>query len=124
MRRAPFLLFLLSLTGCGGHKAPDQVAPASAVPVLVEVKNQHALPVSIEVRGNGTSYHLGTVHPGMTGSFKVPVNVTNSGSVELIVLPSTNARPFNSGPLLLSSGAVVDLLVAPRLFNSTASIRP
>lgn len=123
MHRAAFLGFILGLAGCGGPKAPDGVAP-EVVPALIEVKNQHALPVSIDITGNGTRYHLGTVHPGMRGSFKVPVNVTSSGSVELVVTPSTNARPFTSGPLLLGSAAVVDLIVTARLFNSTASIRP
>ncbi len=123
MRRAAMLIAYLGLAGCGGPKSPEEATPA-AEPALVEVKNLHALPVSIEVVGNGARYHLGTVHPGMTASFKVPVNVTSSGSVELVVTPSTNARPFTSGPLLLAPAAVVDLIVSPRLFNSTATIRP
>ncbi|MDX2119557.1 MAG: hypothetical protein SF070_00680 [Gemmatimonadota bacterium] len=123
LRRAAFLLCILGLAGCGGSKSPDEVSP-DVLPALIEVKNLHALPVSIDITGNGTRYHLGTVHPGMRGSFKVPVNVTSSGSVELVVTPSTNARPFTSGPLLLGSAAVVDLIVTARLFNSTASIRP
>lgn len=123
MRRAAFLACILGLAGCGGPKGPDEVTPEMQ-PAYVEVKNQHALPVRIDITGNGTRYHLGTVHPGMRGSFKVPLNVTSSGSVELVVTPSTNARPFTSGPLLLGSAAVVDLIVTTRLFNSTATIRP
>ncbi len=123
MRRDMLLMLGLCLLGCGRPKPTGEVAPETQ-PAIIEVKNLHALPVTIDVSGNGTRYHLGTVHPGMVGSFKVPVNVTNSGSVELVVTPGTNARPFTSGPLLLGSAAVVDLIVAPRLFNSTATVRP
>jgi len=117
------LPLILGLVACGGRQTPEEVQPA-APPVAVEVKNLYALPVEISIRGNGTLYRLGTVHPGMTGSFTVPATVTLNGSAELMASPNTSARPFLSGPLILSPGAVVDLLVTPRLFNSTASIRP
>lgn len=125
MHQRAILLFsvLLAQAACGGGKSTDEVVPEGP-PVQVEVKNLHALPVSIDATGNGTRFHLGTVHPGMTAVFKVPFNVTSGASVELVVLPSTHARPFTSGPLLLAPGAVVDLLVTPQLFNSTANIRP
>lgn len=125
MRRQPvlvLLLLLLGLAACGGPKTPEEVEPALP-PVAVEVKNLYALPVEITARGNASFYHLGTVHPGMTGSFSVPANLTLNGSVELMVSPNTNIRPFLSGPLLLSPGAIVDVVVTPRLFNSTATIR-
>lgn len=117
------LPLVLGLVACGGRHSPGEVEPA-APPVAVEVKNLYALPVEISIRGNGTIYRLGTVHPGMTGTFTVPATVTLNGSAELMVSPNINTRPFLSGPLILSPGAVVDLLVTPRLFNSTASVRP
>ncbi len=117
-----FLPLLLSLSACGGRPDPDQVVPVGP-PARVEVKNLHALPVEIDVAGNGTILRLGTVHPGMEASFEIPLNLTINGSAEIVVLPKTNARPFRSEPLLLHPGSVVDLVVTPRLFNSTATIR-
>jgi hypothetical protein len=116
-------MLTLGLAACGRPKSSGEVVPAPQ-PVTIEVKNLHALPVTIDVTGNGTRYHLGKVLPGLTAFFKVPANVTSGGSVELVVTPSTNARPFTSGPLLLAPAAVVDLIVSARLFNSTATIRP
>lgn len=125
MRRQLLLLvpLLLGLAGCFGRPDPEEVVPAGP-PARVEVKNLHALPVEIDIAGNGTLLRLGTVHPGMEASFEIPQNVTINGSAELIVIPKTNARPFRSEPLLLNPGSVIDLVVTPRLFNSTATIRP
>ena len=67
---------------------------------------------------------LGTVHPGMNGSFVIPPNLTTSGGVELQVSPAASNQRFRSGELLLAPGSIVDLIVTPQLFSSTATIRP
>lgn len=123
MRRATLLLLpVLALLGCG-RKAVEEVVPVGE-PVSVEVKNNHALSVRIDVEGNGTRYHLGTVHPGMNASYKIPRNVTAGGTAEIFVVSSDRSRPFSSGILQLAPGAVVDVVVQSRIFNSTATIRP
>lgn len=123
LRRSLVLMALALLAGCGGSKDPEEVVPVQE-PVIVEVKNLHALAVTLDVTGNGATYRLGIVHPGMTRTFKIPVNLSGSGPVELVVTPSTNARPYTSGPLLLESARVVDVVVGARLFNSSVNIRP
>jgi hypothetical protein len=74
--------------------------------------------------GSGITQRLGTVHPGMASHFVVPQALIGNGSVRLEARPSGGGQPFRSGDLLLSPGAVVDLVIAAQLFNSTATIRP
>ena len=91
----------------------------------VEVRNRHALPIEIHVLGGGSTHRLGTVHPGMDGTFSVPKNLIGSGSVRLEARPSGNGvQPFRSADLLLNSGSVVDFIIAPQLFASTVTQRP
>ena len=93
-------------------------------PVRVEVTNRHALAVEVHAVGNGIDQRLGTVHPGMSARFVIPANLTMSGGVELQVGPTASNQRFRSGKLLLAPGSVVDLIVTPQLFSSTATIRP
>jgi hypothetical protein len=74
--------------------------------------------------GSGINHRLGTVHPGMAGHFVLPPNLIGSSSVRLEARPSGVGRPFQSGELLLSPGAVVDFVIAPQLFSSTVTQRP
>ena len=90
----------------------------------VEVINRHALAVEVHAVGNGIDQRLGTVHPGMSARFVIPANLTTSGGVELQVGPTASNQRFRSGELLFAPGSVVDLIVTPQLFSSTATIRP
>jgi hypothetical protein len=129
MRRAAWLLLaplvLAGPLGCGGRKpAPEAVEP-QAEPVSVELKNEFALPVELFAEGSGASFRLGVVHPGMTGRFTVPLNVTIGGSTEFILTTNSQAvAPWRSGPMLLAPGSIVDVVAANKFFASTAVIRP
>jgi hypothetical protein len=116
----PALVFWSSGCAKGG---PDDVGPDDS-PVRVEVTNNHALPMEIYALSHGTSQRLGTVHPGMDGLFSIPANLTRQGSVELQALPTASTQRFSSGDLLLAPGTIVELIISPQLFNSTATLRP
>jgi len=83
-----------------------------------------AVDVEVYAFATGMERRLGTVEPGMKASFVVPPNLTTSGDVELQVSPAASSQRFRSGSLLLAPGSIVDLIVAPQLFSSTATIRP
>ena len=116
----PSLLLCAIACGKGGAENPGP----SNDPVHVEVTNRHPLAVEVYALGTGIERRLGTVEPGMKASFVILPNLTTSGDVELQVAPAASNQRFRSGPLLLAPGSIVDLIVAPQLFSSTATIRP
>ena len=123
-RRVWMLLavLLVSVLACAKGN-PDDPQPNGS-PVRVEVTNNHALPIQIYAVGGGINQRLGTVHPGMNAHFVVPANIVGSGSVELLASPPASNERFRSGQLLLAPGTIVEFIVAPQLFNSTATLRP
>jgi len=116
-------VLLLGATACARGGGADGPHPSDS-PVRVEVTNRHALAVEIYATGGGIGRRLGTVHPGMNAHFVIPTNITTSGSVELEAAPAASSERFRSGQLLLAPGTIVELIVAPQLFNSTATLRP
>jgi hypothetical protein len=120
------IIGLLLLTGHACRRAADEAPlPADPVasPIQIEVQNNHALPVEVFITGAGVNHRLGTVHPGMSASFRVPPGMIGNGSVELLAQSSAVRQPNRTGPILLSPGAIVDYVIAAQLFNSTATIR-
>ncbi len=115
-------ILLLGANACakGGTDTPTPDDSA----VRVEVTNRNPLPIEVYAVGNGIEQRLGTVHPGMNAQFTIPANLTTSGGVELLAAPTQSNQRFRSGELLLAPGSIVDLIVAPQLFSSTATIRP
>lgn len=116
---------LLTSMACAHASSGDEPEPQSnGEPVQVDVRNNYALPVEIYALGSGITQRLGTVHPGMTGHFVLPQGLIGAGGVELQARPGSDEQPFRSDRLLLSPGAIVDFVIAPVLFNSTAALRP
>lgn len=128
MRRTSSVLvlsLLLAGSACGGSRAATP-GPADS-PVLIVVTNNYALAMEVAVIGAGTNYRLGTVDPGTVGRFTVPPGMIDSGPLEFQANPppSTNERvQARSGRILVAPGAIVDFVITPRLFNSTATLRP
>ena len=116
----PSLLLCTIACSKGGTASPGP----NNDPVRVEVVNRHPLAVEVYAFATGMERRLGTVEPGMKASFVIPPNLTTSGDVELQVSPAASKQRFRSGELLLAPGSIVDLIVAPQLFSSTATIRP
>jgi hypothetical protein len=114
---------LLACSACARGGGEGEPTPNDS-PVRVEVTNNYALPIEIYAVGSGITHRMGTVDPGMAGRFVIPQNLIGSGSVELQARPGTTKPPFRSGPLLLAPGRIVDFVIAPQLFNSTATLRP
>jgi hypothetical protein len=119
LHRLRLLVVALLLTGCA-HSAETDPAP-SAGTVEVRVSNQNALPMEVLASGSGIRHRLGTVHPGMRGSFVVPQNLVGNGSVQFEARPSGggNVQPFRSGEVMLASGSLIEFQIAAQLFNST-----
>ncbi|HWB40446.1 MAG TPA: hypothetical protein VG500_04260 [Gemmatimonadales bacterium] len=115
-------VLLLAAPACA-KSGGDEVEPNHR-PVTVEVKNQFALPMEILANGSGIDHRLGTVHPGMRGTFRLPQAMIGGGSVRFEARPSGSGRPFQSGDLLIAPGSVVDFVIAAQLFNSTVTLRP
>ena len=122
-RRVWMLVPVLLLCTACARGNPDEPHPSDS-PVRVEVTNRHALAVEVYAMGHGVTRRLGTVHPGMDAHFVIPANITTSGAVELEAAPAASRQRFRSGQLLLAPGTIVELVVAPQLFNSTATLRP
>jgi len=119
------LALLLPLAGSGCARGGPETPEPAASPVRVEVVNNYALAMEVDVVGAGVSHRLGTVHPGMVGHFVVPPGMIGGSSIEFLAHPSANERQVaRSGPLLVNPGRVVEFVITPRLFNSTATIRP
>jgi hypothetical protein len=127
MPRGSWILAVVLLSGAGcsrgsGNDEPPSPSEVMAeTPVAVRVVNNHALPVEIYAVGSSIRHRLGTVHPGMRGEFTLPRNLVGSGSVEFQA-SVTGQDTYRSGPLIPSPGAIVDVRIAPQLFNSTAQI--
>ncbi len=115
---ASLLLTAWACAPSGGGVEPDNRR------VTVEVRNHNALPVEVYALGAGSTLRLGTVHPGMDGTYFVPQNLIGSGSVRLEARPSGSGQPFRSADLIMAPGSVVDFIIAPQLFSSTVTLRP
>jgi hypothetical protein len=124
MRRAwrVFTVGWLAATACA-RGSGGEVSPADA-PVRVEVTNRFALPVEIYAVGAGIRHRMGIVHPGMSAVFKVPPAMVGGGQVEFHASPTESTQSYRSGGLLLSPGAIVDIVIAAQLFASTAVLSP
>jgi hypothetical protein len=59
----------------------------------------------------------------MDGQFVIPQNLIGGGGVELQARTG-GRQPFRSDKLLLAPGTIVEFVIAPQLFNSTATLRP
>lgn len=90
--------------------------------VRLSVKNEFGFPVNVHAIGSGTTWRLGSVMPATVREFSVPNAVTAIGPVEFIVSGHGSA-PVRSGPMLVSSGHVVDFNVTRPLYASTAILR-
>lgn len=123
MHRWGLVLGLLVAASACGHRTPEEVQ-LTTIPVRVEVTNNYALAMEIFAVGSGITHRLGTVHPGMSGTFVLPQNLIAAGAVEFQAHTTASMQRFASGELLLSPGAIVDFQIAPVLFSSSATIRP
>ena len=116
---------LIMSSACGyGVRAAGSTSGAQelASPVQVQVINDTGAPVEVYAAGSGTSYRVGTVHPGLAERFVVRPGMVINGSVEFVAR-SAHGRLVRSGPMLLAPGDVVDFALTPHTATSTATVR-
>jgi hypothetical protein len=124
-----FVIAALFVTTACAHRAgtaadPRQPRPQTA-PVSVNVTNNSQSSMEIFVRGNGTSYHLGTVAPGVPRRFEVPPGmVAASGHVQFLAQASGAGPRVQTDEVLVTPGDVVDFEIATSLVGSRATVRP
>ena len=125
----------------GSAADPEQLRPHAAR-VSVNVTNNSQSAMEIFVVGNGTSYHMGTVTPGVPRSFELPPGmVAAGGHLQFVAqvrtveaeLPalflSLGARLIGLGivrsdEVLVAPGDVVDFEIMTNLVGSRATVRP
>lgn len=125
MLHRSWLLAGLLLTGlaCAGRGGDSDEPDPVNNPVRVEVTNNYPLAIEVVAVGGGITHRMGTVHPGMVARFVIPQNLVGAGGVELQAHPPAQSATFRTDPLLLAPGTIVDFVVTPQLFNSTATLR-
>jgi hypothetical protein len=118
---------LLTATACGygagtirDTRRPQDIGAA----VHLNVTNRSNGPMEIYAAGQGTSYRIGTVLPGLTGHFIVRPTMVVNGPVEFMARSDNRSPLIRSGQFLLVPGNVVDFELAATLALSVATVRP
>jgi hypothetical protein len=117
---------LLAGSACA-HRGGAEGAGESVLddqPVILHVINHYSIPVDIHAIGSGTSYRMGTVHPGMTAQFVLRPSMVGVGLVEFLAQPTNGDAPARTDRLQLRPGAIVDFELTTHLRGSTAVVRP
>ena len=127
MRRRSWCLIaglVVAGTSCAHRRGTASDAGTQALdnPVNVNVINNYTLPVDVFALAAGTSYRMGTVHPGVPSHFVLRQAWIGNGLVEFVAQPVGTEPPVRSGQLLLAPGDVVDFEIATHLINSTATV--
>jgi hypothetical protein len=107
--------------GVGGGSRPGAAFDEGA-PIHLQVTNSSGGPMEVYAAGSGTSYRVGTVHPGLPGRFEVRRSLVGSGAVEFTAR-TADGHVLASGPMLLRPGEVVDFALTPHAATSTAQVR-
>ncbi|HSC30339.1 MAG TPA: hypothetical protein VLD17_01350 [Gemmatimonadaceae bacterium] len=93
-----------------------------SLPVQLDVINHYALQVDVFAEAGGTSYHVGTVAPGIDSHWVLRRSLLVLGPVQLVAQPRDGGRPFRTQTLQVSAGDTITLEITSTLFNSTASV--
>jgi hypothetical protein len=121
------LAVLTAMTAACAHRhgTATQQPLATAPPVSVHVTNNSQSAMEIYAVGAGTSYHLGTVAPGIPRSFELrPSMIAAGGHVSFLAQASGAGPRVQSEDLFLRPGDVVDFEITTNLVGSRATVRP
>ena len=108
--------------GLGGGAADVRRVSDPGGPVQLHVTNGSGGPMEIYALGSGTSYRIGTVHPGFTRWFTLRPTMTVDGPVEFLA-QAAGVPTIRSGVILLRPGDVVDFDLGVHHVNNTATVR-
>lgn len=116
---------IVTISACAhGRGSPGELRP-DAAPVVVNVVNNYATSMEIYAVGGGTSYHIGSVAPGITRSFELRLAMIASGGHVAFLAQATGAGPrVQSDQLVLSPGDIVDFEITTNLVGSQATVQP
>lgn len=96
-----------------------------AAPVSVDVTNNSQSAMEIFVVGGGTSYHMGTVAPGIPRRFELrPGMIAAGGHVQFLAQASGAGPRVQTDEVLVAPGDVVDFEITTNLVGSRATVRP
>jgi hypothetical protein len=90
--------------------------------VQLHVTNHSGGPMEVFATGRGSSYRIGTVHPGLVGHFVVRPGMAVNGPVEFLAR-SGSGPMIRSGLLLLAPGSMVDFELTTSPATSVATVR-
>ena len=118
----------LTMSACTHRRGiaadPEQLRPHAAR-VSVNVTNNSQSAMEIFVVGNGTSYHMGTVAPGIPRSFELPPGMLASGGHVQFLAQASGAGPrVQPDEVVVAPGDVVDFEITTNLVGSRATVRP
>ncbi len=103
---------------------PEQLRPQAAR-VSVNVTNNSQSAMEIFAVGNATSYHLGTVAPGVPRSFDLPPGMIAAGGHVQFLAQASGAGPrVQPDEVVVAPGDVVDFEITTNLVGSRATVRP
>ena len=86
------------------------------------MKNEFGFPVTVYAIGSGTTWNAGRVMPEAVRDFTVPQAVVANGVVEFVV-SGEGDESVRSGPLVVTSGRIVDFTITRPLSTSSAVVR-
>ena len=118
----------LTIVACAHHHRAA-AEPAAIVPPLdpvnVNVTNNSQSSMEIYVIGNGTSYHIGSVAPGLPRMFELRAAVIVAGGHVQFLAQASGAGPrITTDEVLVRPGDIVDFEITTSLVGSRATVRP
>jgi hypothetical protein len=122
-----FAIAVLIMTGaaCSHHHGATAGPQPARLPVTVNVTNNYETSIEVFAVGAGTSYHIGSVAPGIVRSFELSMNLIGSGGSVRFLAQVTGYGPrVQTDDVVLSPGDVVDFEITTNFFDSRATVRP
>jgi hypothetical protein len=114
---------VVAAAACAGKAAGRPANTDSDIgEVHLSVKNEFGFPVTVVAIGSGVNWSMGKVMPAAVRESKVPEALVVGGAVEFVVT-GDGPEPFRSGPMLLTSARLVEIIVKRPLSASTAVVR-
>ena len=113
---------VVGAAGCAGSQASNATPTRERSTIRLSVKNEFGFPVTVYAIGSGTTWSAGRVMPEAVRDFTVPQAVVANGVVEFVV-SGEGDESARSGPLVVTSGRIVDFTISRPLSTSSAVVR-
>jgi hypothetical protein len=119
------VLALLVLGACTHNQSSemDEDPTPERAPILVHVRNENFLDVTVSVVSSGVARRLGQVSGNAVGDFTFNANLANSGSIQVRATPIGGNSSYTSPNLSVGSGQMIDVRLASTLRQSSTVVR-